>query len=120
MKHFLGIFSMAIAVAFAFSASSEAGDLTGKIGTIDPYLNGQNQVYISLKNTTNNALPDGSPGGSCSGQFAFADMNDAFFKSFVYTLIVLAKATDTFITLRTNGCFAAQYPVIVGVDYTPR
>jgi len=120
MKHFIEIFGMAIAAASVFSAPTEADDLVGKINSIAPYLGGQNQVYISLTNTTNNALPDGSPGGSCSGQFAFANMNDVFFKSFVYPLILLAKAADSFITLRTNGCFASQYPVIVGVDYTPR
>jgi hypothetical protein len=118
MKKFFKICSTA-AIALAFSASVEAGDLTGKIDVVAPYLAGQNQLYLTLKNTTNSVVPDGSPGGTCSSSFAIALMSDANFKNFVYPLILLAKATDTSITLRTNGCYGT-YPLIVGVDYTPR
>jgi hypothetical protein len=46
-------------------------------------------------------------------------MNDANFKSFVYPILLMAKAADGLITLRTSGCFSG-YPIIIGVDYTPR
>jgi hypothetical protein len=107
------------AIALAFSASVQADDLTGNIDVVAPILAGQNQLYVTLKNTTNNAVPNGSPGGTCSNSFSIALMSDANFKSFVYPLILIAKATNTQITLRTNGCIGI-YPVIVGVDYTPR
>jgi len=106
-------------VALTHSPTCIAGDLTGRINVIAPYLAGQNQLYVSLKDTTNNAIPDGSPGGTCPSTFAIALMSDANFKNFIYPVILIAKTTDTFITLRTNGCFGA-YPLIVGVDYTPR
>jgi hypothetical protein len=97
----------------------EGGDLTGRINTIAPILATQNQIYISMTGTTGNAIPDGLPGGSCSNTYAFADMANANFKSFVYPIILMAKAADAEITLRTSGCISG-YPIIIGVDYTPR
>ncbi len=110
---------MAVAAAFLSSGISHAGDLSGKIYTIAPYLGNQNKLYLRLTGTPGNAQPDGSPSGSCSDVYAVADMTDPYFKGFVYPLIVLAKAADSFITLRTLGC-SGPYPAIVGVDYPPR
>lgn len=96
-----------------------AGDLTGKISTIAPIL-GQNHLYIRLADTPNNAIPSGSPAGTCSNIFAVVVMDDGHFKTFVYPLILMAQAADAPITLRTSGCLEGTYPLIVGVDYPPR
>jgi hypothetical protein len=106
-------------VMCALPTWSLAADLTGKVDVIAPILAGQNQVYVRLKETVGNAIPSGSPGGSCSNSFAFVNMSDANFKNFVYPLLLLAKASDEFITLRTSGCDGA-FPIIIGVDYPPR
>lgn len=106
-------------VAFASPLAVSAGDLTGRISTIAPIL-GQNQLYIRLTDTPNNAIPSGSPGGTCSNVFAAVEMSDGYFKTFVYPLILMAQAADAPITLRTSGCFDGVYPLIVGVDYPPR
>lgn len=105
--------------ALAFPLAVSAGDLTGRISTIAPIL-GQNLLYLRLTDTTNNAIPSGSPGGTCSNVFAVAPMSDAYFKTFVYPLILLAQAADAPITLRTSGCLEGAYPLIIGVDYPPR
>ena len=101
------------------SATSSAADLTGRVATLAPFLDTQNQLYVSLSGTPSNAIPDGTPTGTCSNTFAVAQMSDANFKSFIYPLLLAAKATDTPITLRTRGCLNG-YPIIVGVDYSPR
>lgn len=109
-----------LSVAIFMSASSAAaGDLSGRIDTIGPILGTQNQIYISMTGTAGGAIPNGSPSGSCSSAWAYADMTNEYFKSYVYPLILMAKSAEASITLRTSGCFGA-YPVIVGVDYSPR
>ncbi|WP_161829531.1 hypothetical protein [Steroidobacter agaridevorans] len=110
------LFAMA---AIAAPLAVSAGDLTGRISTIAPIL-GQDQLYIRLTDTTNNAVPSGSPAGSCSNAFAIAEMGNTNFKNYIYPLILMAQAADAPITLRTNGCLEGLYPIIVGVDYPPR
>jgi hypothetical protein len=46
-------------------------------------------------------------------------MSDTNFKNFIYPVILMAKAADATITLRTSGC-SGTYPMIIGVDYSPR
>jgi len=99
--------------------ASQAGDLTGRVATLAPFLESQNQLYVSLVDTPGNALPDGGSGASCSNQFAVANMSDANFRNFIYPLLLIAKSADAPITLRTRGCFG-PHPIIVGVDYSPR
>jgi hypothetical protein len=107
------------AAVFAFPLTVLAGDLTGRISTIAPIL-GQNQLYIRLADTDNSAIPSGSPVGTCSNAFAVVEMSDAYFKTFVYPLVLMAQAADAPITLRTSGCLEGLYPRIIGVDYPPR
>lgn len=61
------------------------------------------------------------PGELCSGGNVFLTgrMDDPSFKAFVYPALLAAKATDTEIKIRRQGCFNG-YPLIVGVEWSPR
>jgi hypothetical protein len=115
-RHRISLLALLVLIA----SESSAGDLTGRIDVIAPVAQGvQAQVYLRMKDTPGGALPSGLPGASCSTQFAVAEMGDTNFKNFIYPLILMAKATDALITLRTNGCNGI-YPMIIGIDYSPR
>jgi hypothetical protein len=89
-------------------------ELVGKIQMIQPYLP-QNMVYVHLKGYPEMA------GERCSGGNALLTgrMDDSNFKAFIYPALLAAKATDSDIKIRRQGCFNG-YPLIVGIEWSPR
>ena len=84
----------------------------GKIQMIQPYLP-QGLVYFTLQ---------GAPtlnGGSCPHSYFVGKMDDGNFKSFLYPVLLSAKATNADIKFIVNGCNGA-YPLVVGAEYSPR
>ena len=100
-------------VALLFSPAALADDsVVGRIQMLQPY-SPQNLVYVQLV---------GKPqlnGGACLNNYFVGRMDDANFKTFLYSTLLAAKSSDADIKLIVQGCSGA-YPLIVGVEYSPR
>ncbi len=58
-------------------------------------------------------------GGSCPHSYFVGIMDDDNFKSFLYPILLSAKAINAEIKFIVNGCHG-QYPLVVAAEYSPR
>jgi hypothetical protein len=112
MRPFLRYVFAVFALLTAVTADAQTSFI-GKIQMIYPYLP-QGLVYVHMQGypTLN--------GGACPSQFFVAQMNDANFKAYVYSALLAAKASNADVRLVVDGCLGTLYPLIAGVEYSPR
>ena len=86
--------------------------ITAEVHMISP-IPSQHIVYVLMSTQT---VLDG---GGCPSPYYVGSTDDPGFKSFVYPLIVAAKATKERIKVYVSGCLGG-YPQISQVEYTDR